>query len=171
MAKTDLTAEYVREILDYDPETGVFIRKVRTAQCNRVGDRADKLVLAPIGRVGYRDITIKSKKYQAHRIAWLHYYGEWPKDQLDHINGERGDNRIANLRDVSDRVNKENTHVPRKHNSSGYLGVHWSSQQGKWQGRIAVHGKNKHLGFFEDPAEAHQAYIKAKRIYHEGCVI
>lgn len=170
MAKTDLTAEYVREILDYDPETGVFIRKVRTAQCNQAGDRADKLVTNPLC-YGYRDITIKGKKYRAHRIAWLHHYGKWPKDQLDHINGDRGDNRIANLRDVPDRVNKENSRRPRKHTTSGYLGVHWSSQSGKWHSRITVQGKIKHLGTFADPAEAHQEYLEAKRLYHEGCVI
>lgn len=170
MAKTDITAEYVREILDYDPETGVFIRKVRTAQCNQAGDRADKLVTNPLC-YGYRDITIKGKKYRAHRIAWLHHYGEWPKLEIDHINGEPGDNRIANLRDVSPRVNKENIHKARKHGRSGYLGAHWNSQMGKWQGRIAVHGKTKHLGFYEDPADAHQAYLEAKRLYHEGCVI
>ncbi|MCW8158974.1 HNH endonuclease [Stutzerimonas stutzeri] len=170
MAKTDLTAEYVREILDYDPETGVFIRKVRTAQCNRVGDRADKLVTNPLC-YGYRDITIKAKKYRAHRIAWLYFYGTWPKQEIDHINGEPGDNRIANLRDVSGRVNKENTHKPRSHGRSGYLGVHWSSQAGKWQGRISVHGKSKHLGYFDDPAVAHQEYLEAKRRYHEGCAI
>lgn len=170
MAKTDLTAEYVREILDYDPETGVFIRKVRTAQCNRVGDRADKLVTNPLC-YGYRDITIKGKKYRAHRIAWLHHYGEWPKLEVDHINGEPGDNRIANLRDVSPRVNKENIHKARKHGVSGYLGVQWNGQTSSWVAKIVVNGKKKHLGTFADPAEAHQEYLQAKRLYHEGCVI
>ena len=107
-SKQELTAERLREVLAYDPDTGVFTWKARTSPFSRVnvGDVAGNL-----RRDGYIEICVDGRKHQSHRLAWLYVYGEWPADQIDHINGIRTDNRIANLREAN---NAENHHNLRK---------------------------------------------------------
>ena len=100
-----------------------------------------------------------------HRLAWLYVYGEWPHQQIDHIDGNKLNNRIENLRDVSPYANNENLHNPKKHNSTGVLGVR--KRGNKYHSRIVVNGIEKHLGTFPTAAIAHQAYIDAKRKYHK----
>jgi hypothetical protein len=169
MANEILSSERVRELLDYDPETGVFVRKVRMAQAHQVGDRAD---LPGHGNLkGYRTIGLFNKKYLAHRVAWLYVYGEWPEQHIDHINGERGDNRIANLRDVPLKVNTQNKRSPMPSNKSGLLGAVWYPQNQKFRARIQVGKKFIHIGMFYTAEAAHEAYVRAKRKYHEGCTI
>lgn len=169
MAHEILTAERLREVLHYDPETGVFIRKVRLAQRHQVGDRADFVVRGG-GLKGYYRVSLFSERHLAHRLAWLYVYGEWPRHEIDHMNGDRGDNRICNLRDVTGAVNVQNMRVPRKRNLSGYLGVYAS--QGKWVARIQINRKTIHIGCFDDPEKAHHAYLKVKReIHRDGCTI
>ena len=163
-----MQADRVRELIDYNPHTGAFTRKVRTAQRHQVGDRADFIVKSG-QQAGYRRVSLMSKRFMAHRVAWLYVHGEWPAQDIDHINGDRGDNRIANLRDVSARVNRENIRSPRVDNTSGYLGV--MSHQGRWRARVQVNGSSVSLGCFDTPEEAHQAYLEGKRKYHEGCTL
>ncbi len=100
----ELTAEYLRSILHYDQETGIFTWKVRTARRVKAGD-----VAGCSDGDGYRLIKVQSRLYKAHRLAWLYIHGSWPKDQIDHINRIRTDNRIANLREVSNKQNLQNT--------------------------------------------------------------
>lgn len=161
-------AARVRELFDYDHESGAFIRRVRLAQRHQVGDRADLLVNHGVAR-GYRRVAFDSQKYQAHRVAWLYVHGRWPEFQIDHINGDRGDNRIANLRDVPARVNNENQRKAYSNNRCGLLGVF--AHQGKWRSRIQTRGLSLDLGSFETPEQAHAAYLKAKRSQHEGCTL
>lgn len=150
----------------YDPETGVFTW-VSPWKGVRVGDKVGYLDTSN----GYLRVAYNRKKYFAHRVAWFIVFGRWPKEQIDHINGNRTDNRISNLREVSNKTNAQNHRTPNKNNTSGYLGVTWHNQMKKWAAGIMVDGRMKHLGLFEDPKLAHEAYKNAKRILHAGCTI
>ena len=155
----DTTAERLRELLHYEPETGIFTRKVSTARRVKVGDVAGSL-----GGRGYLLIQLQSRKYQAHRLAWLHTYGVWPKGQIDHINRIRADNRISNLRDVSHKQNGQNASKP-SNNTSGHPGVSWHKQSSKWQAKITHNQKPIYLGLFESLEEAVAARKAAEKIY------
>lgn len=100
MAGTILSAESLREVLDYCPDSGEFTWKVYRGRCAKVGSKAG--TLKP---TGYVAIILFGKWYGAHRLAWLHVHGAWPNGDIDHINGCPSDNRIANLRDVSKNMN------------------------------------------------------------------
>jgi hypothetical protein len=154
-----ITQSSLKEALDYDPNTGMFRWKV-SAGSVKAGDVAGTYM------DGYRHIQIDGRIYRAHRLAWLYVRGRWPEDGVDHKNGIRDDNRIDNLREATDVQNKQNTIKPRSHNTSGYLGVSMSKIH-RPRARIRVDGKVHNLGYFDDPAEAHQAYVAAKRRLHE----
>ena len=161
MVQEKLTAEELRELMDYNPETGLFIRKVR-----RINFYAGSVNT----KHGYIDIRVFGKTYRAHRLAWFYIYGEWP-EEIDHINGVRTDNRLCNLRSVSRQRNSENLRKPTSKNTSGFLGVTKHKQSNKWISQIRISGKVKKLGYFETPELAHQAYLVAKRQHHLGCTI
>ena len=112
--RQELTAEKLRELLHYDPDTGIFTRKVRTANRVQVGDAAG----CQNGH-GYLLIMVQSRLYRAHRLAWLHTHGVWPEDQLDHVNRIRTDNRIDNLRAVTNKQNGQNRST-QSNNTSGH---------------------------------------------------
>ena len=169
MTENILTADRLKELVNYDPDTGVFTRRVRTAQRHQVGDRAD-FVVSSGHLAGYCRVSVDSKRFMAHRCAWLYMYGEWPKQDIDHINGDKSDNRICNLRDVSNQTNRENLRKPHKDSESKFLGVYLHNQ-GKWVARIQTMRKMKHIGMFDTPEEAHQAYLIEKRKLHSGCTI
>jgi hypothetical protein len=160
-----VNADRLREVVKYDAETGEFTRLLRTAQRHQVGDRADLLG----GSHGYRAVCIDGKKYLAHRAAWLYVHGEWPKGQIDHINADRKDNRLCNLRDVTPSVNAQNKRRAEKGNKSGFLGVY--PHQGKWRARVVLRGRTHDAGCHGTPEEAHAAYVALKRKVHEGCTL
>ena len=154
----DLTAEYVRSILDYNPETGVFTWKE--------GRRGVKkgAIAGHIHPSGYRFIMVDGRHYQAHRLAWLYYYNEWPKGLLDHKDRDPANNRISNLRECT---RSENAHNSMKSwGSSKYRGVCWCKRANKWVARISVNNKVIYLGVFDDELEAANAYKQAKEKYH-----
>lgn len=161
----ELTLQRLQKLLSYDAESGLFFwtgiahRSVRNKKAG-----------CP-NKDGHIRIRFDGKAHYAHRLAWLYVYGCMPSMQIDHINGIRDDNRISNLRDVSMGVNSQNQRRPQSGNKSGYLGVSWAKDRGKWQSQIMLSGKSSHLGFFEDPYVAHEAYLLKKREIHEGCVI
>jgi hypothetical protein len=157
------TAEYLRNILSYDPETGAFKWTVRRPGVKLKADRAGS-----IDRHGHRQLRIDGRILFAHRLAFLYMTGEWPQGDIDHINGVRDDNRWRNLRDVPHAVNVQNRRKPQRNNTSGYLGVSWDKRARKWVPQLNGAGW---LGAFDDPAEAHQAYLTAKRKFHPGCTI
>lgn len=165
-----ISAERLRSVVSYDPQTGEFVRTVRLANRHQVGDRADFAVTAgPM--TGYRRLSLDSKRFLAHRCAWLFVHGAWPEGEVDHINGDKSDNRIANLRIAVDGVNQENQRRPRKDNRSGFLGVQFHKQNGNWVARIQHQRRTIHIGCFDSPELAHQAYVEAKRKLHAGCTI
>lgn len=160
-AHTTLTQDLLKELLHYDPDTGVFTNRTNRNQLAKKGQRAGFVTVPQ----GYRHIGIKGRQYREHRLAWLYVHGVWPSGDIDHINGITDDNRIANLRDVTTQDNCQNQRKLRSDSASGLMGAR-SFRPGKWQASIKVDGKYKHLGTFYTPEEAHEAYMKAKREFH-----
>lgn len=161
MAKTDLTTQQARELFHYDPETGVLWRKL-TSLSRQVTSLS----------AGYVQARVRGNTYRAHRIIWLWLYGAWPSLHIDHVNGTRSDNRLANLREVTRSTNLQNLRDAHTDNQSGYLGVvHTSGRANPWRAEIFYRGKNHYLGRYATPEEAHDAYLEAKRRLHEGCTI
>lgn len=153
-----IAVERLRELLEYDPATGDLIWRV---------SRGNGVRGAVAGRVrasdGYRDLGIERKYYMAHRIVWALCKGEMPDGILDHIDGDRLNNRIENLRLSDNSLNQANA-KPRR-NSSGLKGVTWQKSNKKWQASIKVRGKSIYLGSYDTPEEAHQKYIEAARAH------
>jgi len=145
----------LRELLHYDPDTGVFTW-IKTA-AHRVPAGT---VAGALSNKGYLRIQIDRKIYPAHRLAWLYVHGTWPRGFVDHINRNRVDNRISNLRDVNASQNVRNCGL-RATNTSGYKGVSYWTERKKWAAQIRLNGKNKLLGMFATPEEASAAYKKA----------
>lgn len=168
MARSSLTVERVREILDYNPETGIFIRNVRLAQRHHAGDRADFLITKG-NNVGYMRVSFDSMRFLAHQLAWFYVHGEWPEEHVDHINHDTADNRLCNLRSATNSLNQQNKLKAMKNNVSGYLGV--VPVNGKFGAQIIKDRKKTWLGTFDCPRAAHQAYLEAKRKLHPGCTI
>jgi len=156
----------LKELLWYDKETGIFRwRKERKYGLIKPWTKAgwtDK---------GYTRIQIGSTGYLAHRLAWLYEFGVWPSKDIDHVNGDRSDNRLCNLRDVSRKINTQNRRTSPINNSCGFLGVSSHKNTGKFVSGIYIQGKRKHLGVFDTAEQAHEAYLIAKRQAHEGCTI
>jgi hypothetical protein len=155
-----LSATRVRELLDYDPETGHFYWRVSRGRVSR-GSLAGGVHID-----GYVLITLDGRIYRSHRLAWLYTHGAWPNGEIDHINGDRTDNRVINLRDTTRAENSQNQRHSRKGSKAGLIGVSWQKITRRWQARIFVSGKNKHLGYFDTPEAAHAAYINAKTELH-----
>jgi hypothetical protein len=164
MAKPDLSAERLRELLHYDQETGVFTWRV-----NRKGHAKIGSIAGSRRWDGYVSIGICGKAYLAHRLAWLHVKGVFPKEDIDHLDGNPSNNAIKNLRDCPTYVNVQNIRGPSKNNKSGFLGV--SRNKKRWLARIHVSGKTINIGTFDTAEEAADAYIKQKRLIHAGCTI
>ncbi len=167
--KTDkLTQDRLKECLDYNLQSGAFTWLAMPAKKSYlIGSIAGRLCK----RTGYRRIQIDGQSYQAHRLSWLYVYGEWPEQMIDHIDGNRDNNAIANLRDVSAKQNSQNQKKAQKDNRTGFLGVHQQAGRSNFYAMIAVNRQNQYLGTFDCPQEAHEAYLSAKRQLHEGCTI
>lgn len=167
MASEILSAERLREVLNYDPETGVFAWKAPTSYRVKVGSFAGRQP----GRNHYPRITIDYQTHGTHRLAWLYVHGVWPSGEIDHVNGDRSDSRIANLRDVPSFVNMQNQRKAHSRNASGLLGVWFDKRTKQWASSISRRGRKQFLGRFATPEAAHAAYLSAKRGLHEGCTI
>jgi hypothetical protein len=152
--------EELKRILDYDPKTGVFKWKVRVSRNIKIWDTAG----CTHSHNGYRYISIKDRLYRAHRLAWLYVYGEWPKDQIDHINRIKIDNRISNLRHATSAINSRNR-SPCKKNSSGVTGVRWNEKRKRWMAQIKVNGITENLGSYHNKADAIKVRIDADKKY------
>jgi len=158
-----LTQERLKELLHYDPLTGLFTRK-----CTRGNSRSGSTIGGHSCH-GYRMVEIDGRKYGLHRMAWLYCYNDLPDCHIDHINGIRHDNRIENLRKATKSENLQNQRKPSSNNKSGFLGV--SKHGNKWRATITYGGTFHRLGAFKTPEEAHAAYISEKRKHHAFCTI
>lgn len=152
--------DQLKELLDYSPDTGEFRWKVSRGAVVSAGDLAGNTQTG-----GYSQIKCRGHMYMAHRLAWLFTYGNWPKHHIDHKNGIRKDNRIANLRECSPTENGQNRNLGRK-NTSGFFGVSFYKPTSKWKAQIMLGGVKKHLGYYPTPEQAHQAYLEAKAKLH-----
>ena len=157
----ELTAEILRELVSYDSATGEFRWRVKVSNVH-AGTIAGSLKVS-----GYRALMVDRTLYYAHRLAWLYTYGKWPKDQIDHINGERDDNRLANLREATHAQNGRN--IPwNTRNKSGFRGVSWAVRRGKRHAQINITGAVRSLGYFTTPEAASAAYeAKATELFGE----
>jgi hypothetical protein len=154
-----ISHEHLKSILEYNPDTGIFIRKTAFNQV-KIGDIAGRT-----DTHGHRQIGVDGLKYQAHRLAWLYVYGTWPVGEVDHINGIRNDNRLCNLREVTSSQNCMNQKI-RSTNKTGCKGVCWRDDCKKYRVRIMVNGKEKTIGNYEDLELAVFVAQEAQRKYH-----
>lgn len=154
-----LTAEKLRECLSYDPENGSFTRLVSRSNRHKAG------VIAGCRAInGYIRIYVGGRQYFAHRLAFLYMTGSFPKTLVDHIDGDKRNNRWANLREISKSGNAQNSRSAWGHSKSGILGV--GKRNGRYRARLSVDGKEITVGYFATAEEAQAAYLQAKRILH-----
>jgi len=147
----ELTAARLRELLVYEPATGRFFWRRRT------GSQAAGAQAGCINAAGYRVIRVDGRLRYAHRLAWLYVHGKWPEGEIDHHNNVPGDDRIDNLRLANHTENMWNMRRFRT-NRSGFKGVHYHTQCGKWAAAIKVENRNVHLGLFLTREAARDAY-------------
>lgn len=154
-----LTAEELKSVLSYDPDSGEFTWLVMPNGRVKVGSRAGTACSN-----NYFRIKVYGRKYQAHRLAWLYVHGAFPPDKLeiDHINGDKLDNRISNLRLATRFQNQANVKLGPT-NTSGAKGVHWHKREKRWRAVIGSHGKKHYLGSFTSVALAKAAYDAAAK--------
>lgn len=152
-----LTQARLKEILSYDPETGLFTWLLRKAKKTKIGG-----IAGGIDGYGYVGIELDGKTYRAHRLAFLYVNGKFSKDDVDHINHIRSDNRFTNLREATTMENCRNRKM-QSNNTSGFKGVNYNKQQGKWTANIRISKKLKHLGYFETKEAANLVRKKAEK--------
>ena len=155
-----ITQEELKELLDYNSETGVFTWKVSPARQVFSGD-----IAGTKRKDGYIQIKVKNELILSHRLAWIYMYGYLPK-YIDHINGQRDDNRIINIREVSNQQNSLNSKIS-KNNTSGIKGVYWDKSRNKWTVRLSIDGKCKFFKRFND-LDLAKLVIEEVRIKYHG---
>jgi hypothetical protein len=167
----------LRELIDYDPETGALVWRVRDVSFFTDGKKsairrmrrwntryAGKPALSCKGNAGYFSGKIFNRSYFAHRVAWAIYSGAWPENDIDHINGKRSDNRIANLRTATRQENCKNSAIGIK-NTSGTIGVSWNSRDLVWVAQVSKNSKQRYIGSFKNKDDAIEARAKANAEY------
>lgn len=166
MATSNLTADQLRNLLHYDPDTGIFTRRQASGTA-KAGD-----VAGWIEPHGYRKISIAGRKHYAHRCAVLYMTGAWPDKHIDHIDGNPLNNSYSNLRCVSQQINTQNLRGPRSDNKTGVLGVRYHRAAKKFMAEIKdADGMRHYLGLHKTKDQAEAAYLDAKRKIHQGCTI
>lgn len=150
-----LTHERLQKVVHYNPDTGLFIRKERGKESKPLGSNHSK-------PGGYLKFSIDGVLYFAHRLAWFYVHGDWPKGMIDHKNRNKSDNRICNLRVSDHSKNGHNSNLSIA-NKTGFTGVTFVSKINKYRSCIVKNRKRIHLGYFDTPEEANDAYLSAKR--------
>jgi hypothetical protein len=162
-----LTQAQALNLLNYNPDTGIFI----WANPNYRSNRHPGMVAGSVNAEGCNTIGIRvgevDHRIKAHRLVWLMHYGHWPLHDVDHIDGDRNNNKISNLRQATPRQNTFNVGI-RTTNNSGYRGVSWHRPLSKWRAQIHTDGRGQHLGYYDTPQEASAAYEQAARRVHGG---
>jgi hypothetical protein len=162
MASSDLTQDYLREILHYDPATGLFTWLKALSYRGKVGSIAGCVNK----RLNRRHIGIHGREYYAYRLAWFYVKGSWPAEDLDHKDGDSTNDRFDNLRPCNMSQNQQNLRRARTFRSGALLGA-WPTPAGRWFSMITVKKRKIYLGNFATDVEAHTAYLTAKRRLHE----
>lgn len=157
-----LSAGEISQSVTYQQETGLLLNKKSKGRA-KAGQRAGHLTAS-----GYVSVSIRGKQYMAHRLIWTLVHGSWPSGFIDHINGNKSDNRIENLRDVGRDVNQQNVRRPQKNNSTGLLGV--VRERNRFVAVIGRDGRSIRIGAYSTADAAHRAYMKAKALLHPGYV-
>lgn len=158
--KQELTQEYLKSILNYNPETGIFTWRKRISHLREVGDVAGYFDR----KNGYSRIIIKGARFNAHNLAYFLVYGVLLKN-IDHINGVKNDNRILNLRESTISENCMNRIIS-SNNTSGVKGVSWDKTRQRWVARICANGRNFHIGWYEDLNDAKKSIKIARERLH-----
>jgi hypothetical protein len=157
--KIPLTQDKLKELLDYNPDTGIFTWK------ERISNIKQGTIAGKYDKNWYVVITINNKKYLAHRLAWLYMEGYFPENQIDHIDRNKSNNKWANLREVSQVCNSRNSKLS-KRNKSGIRGVTWDKERKKWQVNIRANKKNITLGRYDSKVDAAKARWQAEKKYN-----
>lgn len=155
-----LTQNEALSIFSYDPETGTLFNKINRKPRAKKGEKAGSKHIN-----GYVHLSVKGKRYLAHRVVWLIIHGKFPRYGLDHINGNPEDNRLINLREVPQSENVKNSSLP-KNNTTGELGVYKNKTGKKWRAQIQVNKKSLHLGTFKNKQDALTARKEAELNYN-----
>jgi hypothetical protein len=158
-----LTIDEARKRLAYNPETGSLTWKA-CRDSTKIGKEAKSLDVC-----GYVQVNIAGTVVKGHRLAWYIHNGQWPDGHIDHINGVRNDNRIENLRVVTNAINCQNKRKALPSSKTGFLGV--VKVYKRYHANIHFNRKKRYIGSFGTPEEAHAAYVIAKRLLHEGCTL
>lgn len=162
---SEITHERLTELLRYNPKLGnfVWIKKSAPQSHAKVGS-----IAGDSSSSRYPTISVDGKKYKTHSLAWFYTHKRWPT-MIDHINGNKCDNRIENLREADHSMNSQNVVKRYSNNTSGFMGV--GRHKTGYIARITIGRESKHLGVFKTAQEAHQAYLSEKRKSHKGCTI
>lgn len=163
--KSNISLDGIKDFLSYDPNSGVF-----TWLKSLSNRKKAQSIAGSLAQSGYYEICYNNQRVLSHRLAWFFVYGEMPNGVVDHINGIRTDNRIDNLRCVSQMENAQNTLTALKSSKSGVRGV-YKNRVGSWIAQIRVNGVCKHLGSFKTLEEAKEAYMKAKKQFHSAPIL
>lgn len=159
--KPIVTQERLKEVLSYDQATGLFHWKKSLSNKGPVG-----AVAGVVSKRGCIVIGIDTRLYKAHRLAFLYVNGDWPVNKVDHRDGDPTNNAWENLRDVTQAINSQNFKRARINNKTGFLGV--SPANNGFKAQITLRGRQKNLGIYKTPEEAHEVYLEMKRKLHEG---
>ena len=168
--KDNIDPQVLKELVSYDYDTGFLSWKPRPLKmfCDERAWKiwntryANKKITS--NRRGYIGLRLMGKNYFAHRVIWAMHYEEWPKNQIDHINGKPDDNRLDNLRDVGNSVNHRNLKLP-SNNTSGRIGVCFYKKTGKWKAEITVNKKYIFIGMFDKFDDACAARKNAEEVH------
>jgi len=159
--KKMITQSELKDVVDYCPDTGVFTWKVSLSYRGKAGTIAGN-----VRKDGYWRIMIRNKMYYSHRLAWLYVHGEFPICYIDHINHNKSDNRIENLRNADTFSNAHNI-KKFSTNTSGHKGICWHKKAKKWMARFKCRGKVYYLGVYSDIEEAVKVYEENAKKYHK----
>lgn len=164
--KTYPDPKITSELLSYNSDTGKLYWKFRNSGPENWNSQfSGKEAMYSIEPTGYLRGSLLGGQYKSHLICWGIYYGSYPDKEIDHIDGNKANNAISNLRESSRSENQINIPI-RKSNTSGYKGVSWKGRNGKWQSQIQINGTTKYLGLFSDKEDAYHAYCTASRLHH-----